>query len=352
MKRWEQAFFLLLRSGLWRDPPRSTSLFPLSDEEWTLLFHESCRQTVQGLLFSGFQQLPEELFPPESLVIRWLADVNRIEQKYNEAQQATAVTWRMLRSVGCEPVLLKGLAVGILYEHPEERVYGDVDWYISDIDAVVELLHRNGISTERHADRSHSFCFHDTVIELHDQLTDLQTKAHSNVLEMLQQEGLPSALNLSSSTILHPSPMQTLIMLQAHILKHAITVGVGLRQFCDLARAYHAYHSEMNSARLMDYYRRLGLLRWTELTHTFLNAYLGVPPQELPAATNASEKECRRLARRVLRWGNFGQPDAKSSKLHTTKQIARNLPFALHYAPSLIVRHLSTLIRNQNTKIR
>ena len=347
LKRWEQALFMLLRAGLWQKQPQSMSLFPLSDEEWEQLFHESCRQTVQGLLFRGFQQLPEELFPPESLVIRWLADIDRIEQNYYETQQATAATCKMLRSVGCEPLLLKGLAVGCLYDHPEERVYGDVDWYVSNMETVVEKLHQKGVGTERHADRSHCFCYHDTVIELHDQLIDLPTNSHREVLKNLIDDGPLSHLSNSDPQISILNPIQTLVMLQTHILKHAATVGVGLRQLCDLARAYHMYHDQVDYSRLTDYYRRLGLMRWTKLTHTFLHVYLGVPSNELPAEHNASEKDCLRFARRVLSWGNFGQSDTPSSKLHTAKQIARNLPFALNYSPRMIVRHICTLIVNQ-----
>lgn len=356
LNRWEQAFFLLLRCGLWEEAPRDLSLFPLSDEEWNQVFIESRRQTVQGLLFRGFQQLPERLFPPQTLIMRWLADVTRIEQNYQHAQEATAGTCILLRKMGCEPVLLKGLAVGGFYEHPEFRTYGDVDWYVHDLPAIVERLHSEGIETEPHADRSHSFCYHNTEIELHDQLTDLQTASHQHALELLQSEGQPVRLTLPDGTgVTAPSPLQTLVILQTHILKHAVTVGVGLRQLCDLARAYHVYWREADGSRLIDYYCRLNLLRWTRLTHTFLYTYLGVPRSELPAIPDASAKACLRLAQAVLRWGNFGQHTSswqasfrdRHTKLHTASQIARNLPFALQYAPCMAARHITMLIRNQ-----
>ena len=81
MSKQEAAFFELLRCGLWERGITDLSLFPLTKEQWKWVYWQSLRQTVQGVLFRGFQYLPEEMFPPEQIMLRWLVEINRIENR-------------------------------------------------------------------------------------------------------------------------------------------------------------------------------------------------------------------------------------------------------------------------------
>ncbi len=356
LTRWQQAFFLLLRYGLWEQSPGDTSPFPLTDDEWMQVYTESQRQTVQGLLFRGFQQLPESLFPPQSLVMRWLADTTAAERSYRQSVEATAFTWKLFSKAGLNPMLQKGLAVGMLYEHPEERVYGDVDWCVDDMAAAEALLHKAGIKTEHRADQSLCFACHGTEIEVHPQLISLQNPSHRYALDLLLHDGEHVTMTLADGSVVSvPTPLQTIVLLQTHIMRHVVTSGIGLRQFCDLARAYHTLHRRMDDSQLVEYFCRLGLLRWTQLTHTFLHRYLGIQAEELPCVPDASASDCLRLARAILRWGNFGRStmswftsfQKNHTKLHTATRIARNLPFALRYAPAETAHNIKNLIVHQ-----
>ena len=382
LTRSQQAFLLLLRCGLWEQTPQDSellpagtdgsrhatdgALLPLTDREWQAVYDESRRQAVQGLVYRGFLQLPERLFPPQAQLLRWLADVDAVEQTYRQSVEATARSWQLLCRSGLQPLLQKGLAVGLLYAHPEERVYGDVDWYVADMAAATALLRREGIATTHAADSSVTFTMGDTDIELHPELLDLLSHSQQAGLLTHGETGAAAPpvhdavaampLTLPDGTVVRtPSALLTLLMLQTHILKHVVTVGIGLRQLCDLARAYHVLLQHTDSTTLDGCYRRLGLRRWTALIHTFLYTYLGLPAAELPTAPQVPGRDCRRLLRAVLRWGNFGQSTPSwqqasrrhLTKLHTATQIAGNLSFALRYAPGMTVRHIGLLIRHQ-----
>lgn len=356
LTRWQQAFFLLLRYGLWEQPPRDDNPFPLTDAEWMQVYVESQRQAVQGLLFRGFQQLPERLFPPQALVMHWLADTAAAGRSYRQTVKATAFTWDLFSKAGLNPVLQKGLAVGMLYERPEERVYGDVDWCIDDLAAAEALLLKLGTEFKHRADESICFACHGTDIELHPKLINLQDPSHSYALGLLMGDRETATMTLADGTVVStPSSLQTLVLLQTHILKHVVTSGIGLRQFCDLARAYHSLHRRIDDSLLVEYFCRFGLLRWTQLTHTFLYQYLGIPAEELPCVPDASAHDSLRLVRAILKWGNFGhytttwQTDfyQNHTKLRTATQIARNLPFSLRYAPTETAHKIKNLIVHQ-----
>ena len=83
------ALLLLLRAGLWGQLPSQElraaesgrpTLFPLTADEWALLYREACEQTVVGIVWQGVSQLPQELMPPHATTMRWVAHVDAIER--------------------------------------------------------------------------------------------------------------------------------------------------------------------------------------------------------------------------------------------------------------------------------
>lgn len=345
LSRSQQAFFLLLRSGLWECDISDFSLFPLSQQEWDDVFHMAGSQTVQGLVYRGFQHLPDDLFPSQSQVWQWVSIAARLEKEYRQFCQQTADTFQMLDKEGLQPFLQKGLAVAQYYEHPELRVNGDIDWYLDGketLAGVLPWLEHQGYQPECHSDGSISFTHEGTEVELHRQLVDLDSPCHRKaVRQLLGTDHTGETLLLSDTRVRVPAPIATLILLNAHLMKHAFTVGVGLRQFCDMARAYHRLYRHYDASALATAYRRTGLWQWSRLMHRFLISYLGMPADELPSPTPAYPHDCQRLLRQVLREGNFGQhaehwQKAHSkgrNRCHTVRQIIGRLPFSLRYAP-------------------
>ena len=345
MSRSEQAFLLLLRSGLWENDIADLSLFPLSEEEWAEVLQMSERQTVQGLLYRGFQHLPEHLFPPQSLVWRWVAIASRLEKEYRQCATCVAATFSQLEAAGVQPVLQKGLAVARYYEHPELRVNGDIDWW-------VDSSKMKGLDVKI----DHPFQ-EDIEVDLHNQLFDLERPRHKRAVRQLQAQ-IEEMTVLSATRVRVPTPMPTLVMLNAHVMKHTFTVGVGLRQFCDMARAYHRLYGQYDADVLSDTYHQTGLWRWSELLHLFLIEYLGMSAHELPMPAPTQPRDCQRLFRQVLRDGNFGHYTTHwqgahangRNRWHTVRQIICRLPFSLRYAPTEMLFKVVTLSRMTKTK--
>ena len=116
-------------------------------------------------------------------------------------------------------------------------------------------------------------------------------------------QGDPSlALRMTNT----PAPILNLLMLNAHILKHILGHGVGLRQFCDIAMGYHALRGSYNPQELETICRKTGLYKWTIQLHAFLKEYLGADDKDFPFA-DAGEKCSDELLEIVLSGGNFGQ---------------------------------------------
>jgi len=99
--------------------------------------------------------------------------------------------------------------------------------------------------------------------------------------------------------------MLNILQVDAHILKHQITYGIGLRQLCDSARLYHSLSSDIDPIALKDIYAKLGMLKWSYVFHQVLVNLLGLDQNKLPYLAD-KELKSDWMADYILRTGNFG----------------------------------------------
>ena len=312
-----QAFFALVRSGLWESPADGD--FLLSDEEWQAIYDIAAEQTVSGIVSRGIALLPASVAVPDKTVFDFMMEADRIRRGNYEVDTALDTFIDAFSEAGLHPVALKGPMVAAYYPDPSLRQSGDLDIYFqpSEWDAAVALASSKGCNVTYAPDASAHYKWGSVEIDQHRAYFDLHCK----------QELLPKV----------PSGYAELLMLSSHILKHCIFSGVGLRQLCDMAVAYKSIHYD--AEKLKDYYKSLGLVRWNRLLDAFLAEYLGAT--RLPYGPGVSS---RPLARIVLNGGNFGfyatgrkevvlEGSEGERKLDTALRMLGRLPFSLRYSP-------------------
>lgn len=310
-----RALFSLLRAGLWEKEPDDLSPFPLTDSEWWNVYRMAVRQTVAGIVCRGLYHLPEALLPGDTLMIRWVAKTDCIERRNTGMNAAVCRLMQLMEHDGLHPVLLKGQGVAAFYEYPLLRECGDIDLYFPSEEeerAAAELMRKAGCQPEYQPDGSNSYCWQGVEIEHHIRLFDLYNPLLKGYLSTLVGEHgftdrfLTGNTDTAGTTVSVPSPLLNLLLLNAHLLKHLMGHGVGLRQFCDMARAYHALHGSYSPGELEAAYKRTGLLKWSVPLHTFLTEHLGLRYAELPYV-DTDAYTSPRLLHIVLDGGNFGK---------------------------------------------
>lgn len=377
MERVRNAFLILLRAGLWESDPTAEEFMRLSDEEWEHLFRLSARQTVTGIVFDGICRLPDEIQPSERIFARWLAAVDGIERSNERMNVALKGLAGMFVGGGLNPVLQKGQGIAVLYPAPSHRECGDIDLFFPQDQFLkaAKQIRASGAGASLMPDGSLSYDWQGIDVEHHPEIVDLSSPCLSRWLaELTENPGeIPSALADGLSV---PSPELNALMLNAHILKHAIGKGVGLRQMCDLAMVYHSIGKEDNPMemreRIFTFYRRAGILKWSRLLHSFLVGVIGLPKEELPYPEKlVSSKPLERI---VEEGGNFGQyrtggrgntgkgtkESARrnksvhapaggriGSKLATAGMIVRRAGFSLRFAPAEVFWNVVKLLKGQ-----
>lgn len=346
MGKEEEILFNLLRAGLWEKATDLSDLFPISGDTWRAVFDMARCQTVTGLVYSGLQQLPSSQLPPEPMMLRWVAEADRIERANEQANHTCAQLCCHLAAQGLHPVIVKGQVIAQTYASPLLREPGDIDLCFSDaaeFAAAQTVATQLGCRPERQPDGSLSYTYQGIEIEHHRRLIDIYSPCAVARLRPLLSPLQPVEVSLGSSTdsaVMAPHPMLHLLVLNAHICKHAIGRGVGLRQLCDIARAYHRWHPLIDGDALQTLYRRAGLTSWSRMLHTFLVRHLALPATALPYPDRQVSSEP--LLRIVVRGGNFGQHRPGHPVAHTTTRrkigtalsFVRQLGFSCRYAPA------------------
>lgn len=340
---------LLLRAGLWERKPDDLTLFPLADESWEIIFRMARSQTVTGIVYQGICNLPDEFLPPETILLRWVVAVEKIERSNRIMNRLLVQIYRIFRKHGLEPVLQKGQGVAAYYEKPLLRECGDIDFCFADTETAYRaalLVADQEKSVRKMPDGSVCYTVEGITVEHHVRLVDLYNPFVQNRLkEMEQYEGIhrfrlaapdyPEGVDIRI-----PSPELNLTLLSAHILKHALGWGIGLRQLCDMARACYILHKVVSADRMRTISNHLHINGWNRLLYAYLVDYVGLSSSCLPYPEK--DKNADALASIIWEGGNFGflRPERTETvryvwqrKMKTFRHFLKNTYFACRFAP-------------------
>lgn len=228
-------FLNLLECGL----DGSTPVLPgkVTQEEWEFLYATARRQAVQGLIYDSLEMAGESSIPAD-LAARWALETVRLEQNYEKVKRTAEKQAAAWKKHGIGAVMVKGLRSARYYRHPEHRVMGDIDWWFltpDDWNAALDLLHEAGITPGYDSDGDLHYILDGTVIEHH-------------------RKGLEYA-----------GPCGELLLLNKHILHHAMVMGVGMRHICDYKAALNYFKGQYDPDEYVRLLEDEGLSAWTEV---------------------------------------------------------------------------------------
>ena len=326
-KEIQTVLMCLLRAGLWGGGDLAFAA-PVSSGVWAAVYRAAKKHTIEGLVYDGVQQLPADLMPPRDLLLKWTVRIDQIERHNLQMAAGIKAMSALFRRVGVTPTLLKGQGVAACYDKPEHRISGDVDWYFEDpagYDEANQLIHAHGLNLKYVAGGSAEYSWGGIVVEHHKRMFDIHNPFCYGYLHRLKrqfhkktqrQQCLGNELTL-------PAPMLMIVQVNAHILKHLLAFGLGIRQLCDSARLYYTFQAELDGARLQEIYRKLGILSWIHLLHSVLVKHIGLPPQALPFPVPAGTV-ADWMFEEIWQSGNFGFHDDRFKDQHINSELRRS----------------------------
>ena len=357
----ERALLQLLRAGIYDDASALEGFPCLSASDWNQLYAQSKRQTVSGVLYHALSMLPDSLLPPYSLLLHWVARAHRIETAYVRMTAALRSLSDTFAHSGIVPVLEKGHAVARFYPRPELRVCGDIDlcFLNDDRQRADSLIAGRGISLRHAPDGSRRYEWDGIEVEHHSSLMRLHSPVRQAALSRILSESATTRVCVApglEATVL--VPLAELLMINIHIMKHCIGSGIGLRHFCDYALAFRNLIPGIGFDKYQKACRDLGLTKWTDTLHRFINIYLGDSRSPMPAMRNRPVAGAvEKLYAMVIEGGNFGlfrhadTSDSHTSvwrrKFGTFSAFIRHSGISMRIAPAESLCLMMRLIRGQ-----
>lgn len=340
----EHAFLAALQSGLWGTAIPTKDLEQLDRPAWLDIFKRSFTQTVEGLVAESVRTLPDAFLPPQDILLKWLVRLQRIEQKNAAMNQVIARIFEIFEQQNIHAVLQKGHGVSLYYDKPDQRVCGDIDLFFPD---KADYYKANAVMKDAGEQFSidpafsSSYLFSGMEIEHHQRLVQLRNPLIAGRIQRLHSEQDSAALfiNLSGKDIPIPAPLLNIIQVQAHILKHQVTYGIGLRQLCDAAQLYDKLAEQFDGQELKHWYQKLGMLQWAYTFHEVLVDLLALDRQKLPFQPK-NTPDFRWMSDEIMRSGNFGfydpdHPDhtRPGGRVNRAERLSKNFMRYVKLAP-------------------
>lgn len=322
----QQQFLTLLRAGLYRDCPDVQPSIPADVAiDWGGILRCAQQQAVLPLVYEGMMCLPEAQRPQGADKQQWLAVVLRVELVNKRMLQRMQSLWQEYATAGVRGVLLKGASVGQYYPNPYRRMSGDIDVLFpqeGDAAKIDKHIMALGITPEfdvmyfKHSE----FQWHEFVVEHHYYLQEFQHEGYRKFVDGLVQQELQKLprtyATLAEGVEVEVLPTDFNLFFQLlHITSHLVQSGIGLRQFCDVARFIHVHKGQFDRATLDAWIAQLGMKPAVSAIASILVDWLGVPTEALPFTVVLTEPLVPYVQQDVWQGGNFG-----SSHLEQIKQ--------------------------------
>ncbi len=123
-----EAFFTIIRAGLWERDARLASACPVDFEQ---VYRLASQQSVIGLLAEVLEQVADVKAPKE-VAMRCMSTVLSLEQRNLAMNAFIADLFQKMEAAGVKALLVKGQGIAQCYERPLWRACGDVDLFLED----------------------------------------------------------------------------------------------------------------------------------------------------------------------------------------------------------------------------
>lgn len=282
-----EQLFALLRLGLDTSTIEKEDLsgiILLPEDKWTILGEMARNQGVLGIFLDGIDKLENTRFGlsrdlQTNQKLGWIGEVLQIEQRN---QQQTVVMNDLAEKwsqCGCQVMVMKGQAIGLLYPSPLHRSPGDIDCYLFENYARGNKIARNvGANVDERWYKHSQIFYKGEMFENHQYFVHTREGKRSKLL----QKELADALNTDkwecfpNSRICLPPAQWNAMFLTYHACAHFITEGLRLKQVLDWAMFLQKEQNNVDWELVYEYCERHHLRRFADAITAICVKYLGI----------------------------------------------------------------------------
>lgn len=300
----------VVRAALWARPLPNGKL---GTQRFNQLYEQATKQSCVGLFCSALSEGGVQLNKYDAATLMVTLDQLHIDNgKLNAALKSLV---ELLSSHSVPFLVVKGQLVGSFYPEPSVRCPGDIDFYVppSHYAMAKELITNQWHVTfeaDEEGEQHEMFTFRDVIFEMHYNLMKFYSHRNQVCFDHLLSEAVshPYIYKVGDLPVPSLSPVGNIVYTFLHLIHHLVELGVGLRQFCDLACLLHAFALDRPQAdALRDRLKALGFLKGFKAVGAVLVDCIGLPESRFPFVLTSSDRRFKRSIMQVVeQGGNFG----------------------------------------------
>lgn len=371
-----QAFFALVRAGLWEDikvkGDNCDSPLAFTSIDWSEIFRLASEQTVTGLVAQGIETVSSADFcrdsaeseqvhsaltapkvqglrfkVPQKVVLQFVGQTLQMEQRNKVMNAFIAETVEGMRSAGIYTLLVKGQGIAQCYVRPMWRTSGDVDLFLNNDDyqkakAYLAPLASNG-KPERRYSKEIGYYINQILVELHGTLHTGLSSRVDNAIDNVQREVFGGrkvrSWDNSGTPIFLPGADEDVFLVFTHFIKHFYKEGgVTLRQLCDWCRLLYTYRDKLDYGLLESRVRKAGLMNEWRAFAAVAVEWLGMPMGAMPLYDSRLMVKGSRFAKKVEKIVAFILKGGEWQKWRDTFAVGRIFPWnTIKFSPGILL---------------
>ncbi len=330
----EELFIQLLQIAIGRRQQLSEKP---SSKKWLSIYELANEQAVAGICIAGVDKLPKEQMPPQIMLLEWIGQSEQIRQQNSYLDKLTVRIWKQLNEDGLNAAILKGQGLAQEYgELASLRQSGDIDvWILGGYQTVCDYVQETIPTDDFTYHHFHYTYYEDIQVELHHRPTILRNLIRDRKLaEWYNGFTAEQLLYLEDKKFAVPPPAFNRIFILAHMFRHFLFEGIGMRQIIDYYFVLQNSEKSVNEEKVL---KTLGLTTFASAVMWLLNSLFGLEEEKMITLPN--ENEGHFLLKEIFLTGNFGHSDDRYNYKHfrlLRRLIGRGSHLLIHY-PSEIV---------------
>jgi len=308
----EQAFFTLLRAGLWE---KEALLSSTETPDYSAIYNMAEEQSVMGLITAGLEQV-KDVKVPQEVLLQFIGAALQIEQRNKLMNEFVAKLIEKLRSEDVYALLVKGQGIAQCYEKTLWRASGDVDLFLSDNNyrKAFQILSKIASSIDEENKRAQhiAMTIDGWAVELHGTLRSGLWRRLDKEIDKVQRDvfygGKVRSWMNGRTQVFLPAVDEDVVFVFSHILQHFFKEGIGLRQICDWCRLLWTYREKIDLKLLERRLCKAGIMSEWKAFGALAVEYLGMPVEAMPFYSSDTKWKMKagKVMKFVLEAGNFG----------------------------------------------
>lgn len=276
---------------------------PMIDEpvDWKRVFQHAKVNSITGII--GYMIMKYDLADSE--------EIDYLSRK--ECTDTVGMTMRRIAQADClikkltqeniDVLVTKGYIVRQCYPEPRLRTFGDIDFLIHDDDREKShrLMQEYGYTVKSDWEPVYTYKRDTEFYELHTELMDLDFGESRKTIEYFKN-AWDYAIN-TEDHLYSLKPEYHLIYLMAHLAKHIISSGAGIRMYMDIALFIKCYSREIDWKFVRKQFELLQLEQYADYIFSAVECWFDV---SCPAHGQTGDRILDNMLDEIVAGGTFG----------------------------------------------